>query len=168
MYPTLLPLMCTPQLSVVDWTDAPTGRFKWTRPFRRKTKSGFCACVITFQLASTCQHSQYPSHYLRTRCIQHHYRWCRTPRLPVVDWTDAPPADLYGLVRFAERRNLVSARVSSRFKRSLPTKFLVPAACNYSPSLDKWELSVSPYKEILRICVYISNCLHFFTMFWSL
>ena len=23
-------------------------RFKWTRPFRRKTKSGFCACVITF------------------------------------------------------------------------------------------------------------------------
>ena len=34
----------------------------------------------------------------------------RTPRLPVVDWTDAPPADLNGLVRFAERRNLVSAR----------------------------------------------------------
>ena len=28
-------------------------RCKWTRPFRRKTKSGFCACVITFQLAST-------------------------------------------------------------------------------------------------------------------
>ena len=42
----------------------------------------------------------------------------RTPRLPVVDWTDAP-ADLNGLVRFAERRNLVSARVPSHFKRSL-------------------------------------------------
>jgi hypothetical protein len=28
-------------------------RFKWTRPFRRKTKSGFCACANTFQLAST-------------------------------------------------------------------------------------------------------------------
>jgi len=28
-------------------------RFKWTRPFRRKTKYGFCACAITFQLAST-------------------------------------------------------------------------------------------------------------------
>jgi len=28
-------------------------RFKWTRQFRRKTKSGFCACSITFQLAST-------------------------------------------------------------------------------------------------------------------
>ena len=30
-----------------------------------------------------------------------------------------PPADLNGLVRFAERRNLVSARVPSYFKRSL-------------------------------------------------
>jgi len=27
-------------------------RFKWTRPFLRKTKSGFCACAIIFQLAS--------------------------------------------------------------------------------------------------------------------
>jgi len=26
--------------------------FKWTRPFRRKTKSGFCACAITFQTQS--------------------------------------------------------------------------------------------------------------------
>jgi hypothetical protein len=42
-----------------------------------------------------------------------------TPRLPVDDWTDAP-ADLNGLVRFAERPNLVSARVPSHFKRTLP------------------------------------------------
>jgi hypothetical protein len=28
-------------------------RFKWTLPFRRKTKSGFCACVIAFQTQST-------------------------------------------------------------------------------------------------------------------
>ena len=27
-------------------------RFKWTRPFRRKTKSGFCARTITFQTQS--------------------------------------------------------------------------------------------------------------------
>jgi hypothetical protein len=27
--------------------------FIWTRPFRRKTKSGFCACAITFQTQST-------------------------------------------------------------------------------------------------------------------
>jgi len=28
-------------------------QFKWIRPFRRRTKSGFCVCAITFQLAST-------------------------------------------------------------------------------------------------------------------
>jgi hypothetical protein len=28
-------------------------RFKWTRSFRWKTKSGFCACAITFQTHST-------------------------------------------------------------------------------------------------------------------
>ena len=39
----------------------------------------------------------------------------RTPRLPAVDRTDAP-ADLNGLVRLAERRNLVSAHVLSGFK----------------------------------------------------
>jgi hypothetical protein len=29
-------------------------RFKRTPPFRQKTKSGFCACAITFQMQSTC------------------------------------------------------------------------------------------------------------------
>jgi len=51
VYPALLPLMRTPRLPVVDWTDAPR-RFKWTRSFPRKTKSGFCACAITFQTQS--------------------------------------------------------------------------------------------------------------------
>jgi hypothetical protein len=45
----------------------------------------------------------------------------RTPLLPVVDLTDAP-ADLNGLVRFAERRNLVSARVPSHFNWPLQGK----------------------------------------------
>ena len=43
----------------------------------------------------------------------------RTPRLPVVDWTDAP-ADLNGFVRFAERRNKVSALMPSHFNWPLP------------------------------------------------
>ena len=42
----------------------------------------------------------------------------RTHRLPAADWTE-PHADLNGLVRFAERPNLVSARVPSRFERAL-------------------------------------------------
>ena len=79
--------------------------------------------------------SQYFSHYLGTWCIQHYNRWCRTLRLPVVDWTDAP-ADLNGLVRFAERRNLVSSRVPSHFIRSLERKWFTeniirPFICCY-------------------------------------
>jgi len=58
--------MRTPRLPVVDWTDAPS-RFKWTRLFRRKTKSGFWACAITFQ-------TQYTLRPSKARCIivQHH------------------------------------------------------------------------------------------------
>jgi ribosomal protein L33 len=62
--------------------------------------------------------SQYPSHYLGTRCIQHYYRWCAHLGCQY-DWIDAP-ADLNGLVRFAERRNLVSALVPSHFQLILP------------------------------------------------
>jgi hypothetical protein len=45
----------------------------------------------------------------------------RTPRLPVVDCNDTQ-ADLNGIVRFAERRNLVSARVPSHFNWPLTQK----------------------------------------------
>jgi hypothetical protein len=54
VYPALLPLMRTPRLPVVGWTDAPR-RFKWTHPFRRKTKSCFCACAITIEMQPTPQ-----------------------------------------------------------------------------------------------------------------
>ena len=42
----------------------------------------------------------------------------RTPRLPAVDWTDCP-ADLNGLVRLGERRNVVSARVPTGSARAV-------------------------------------------------
>ena len=48
----------------------------------------------------------------------------RTPRMPVVDRTDAT-ADLNGLVRFAERRNLVSARVPSYFNWPVPLELVL-------------------------------------------
>jgi hypothetical protein len=55
----------------------------------------------------------------------------RSPRLPVVDWTDTP-ADLNVFFRFAERRNLVSARVPSHFNRSLHI---------LTPFLDTWLIT---------------------------
>ena len=42
----------------------------------------------------------------------------RKSRLPAVDWTDAP-TDLNGLVRFGERRYLVSGRVPSCSARAI-------------------------------------------------
>ena len=47
----------------------------------------------------------------------------RTPRLPAVDWTDAP-TDLNGLVRFGERRNLVSVRVPSCSAWAIPAFYI--------------------------------------------
>jgi hypothetical protein len=59
VYPALLPLMTTTRLPVVDWTDT-LRRIKWTRPFRRKTKSGFCECAITFQTQLKRTHESRP------------------------------------------------------------------------------------------------------------
>ena len=36
--------------SLLNWRPH---RFKWARPFRGKTKSGFCACAITFRMSYT-------------------------------------------------------------------------------------------------------------------
>ena len=47
------------------------------------------------------------------QCYYNRFPPTRTPRKPVLDWTDTP-ADLNGLVRFAGRPDLVSARVPSR------------------------------------------------------
>ena len=49
VYPPSLPLTSAAS-SRLNWRPR---RFKWSRLFRRKTKSGFCTCAITFQLAST-------------------------------------------------------------------------------------------------------------------
>jgi len=73
--------------------------------------------------------SQYSSHYLGTWCIQHYYRWRAFGYQYATELI--PPADLNELVRFAERQNLVSARVPSHFKRSLPDRYQQAFQCLY-------------------------------------
>jgi hypothetical protein len=113
--------------------------------------------------------SQYPSHYLGTRCIQHYYRWRRTPRdaSSRLNWRPANRADLNGLVRFArktksgfcacvvtfkwtrsvsrERRNLVSAHVLSHLKglvqlRAKDEIWFLRMCCHISTGLYCWQL----------------------------
>ena len=43
-------------------------RFKWTPPFRRKTKSCFCACAIRFQTRSTARYVRNQISFLRAPC----------------------------------------------------------------------------------------------------
>jgi hypothetical protein len=70
----------------------------------------------------------------------------RTSRLPVIDRTDTA-VDLNGLLRFAERPSLVSARVSSHLKRSL-----VPGSLGvYPPS---FSLSTSTCLGIVYVSKY--------------
>jgi len=72
-------------------------KFKWTCQFRRKTKSGFCACAITFQLASMpakifeilwyrrikIVHRQSPFNAARSNFVSFQFRWPRIrPTLP--------------------------------------------------------------------------------------
>jgi len=71
----------------------------------------------------------------------------RTPRLPVVDWTDAP-ADLNGLVRFAERRNAVSVGM---VWTELGALLLVATRCWYCWC---WQSEVNgSSKSVLRLAV---------------
>jgi len=58
----------------------------------------------------------------------------RTPRLPVV----YAPADLYELVRFAERRNLVSALVPSHFNWPLRQNTLIASVVT-----PQWAITVT-------------------------
>ena len=80
-------------------------QFKLTRPFRQKTKSGFCACAITFQTQSTnvsgngaavifrVVHEAGNSKCLWKFCNYYQLTWCHIPRdsnffrTILVDWT---------------------------------------------------------------------------------
>jgi len=90
----------------------------------------------------------------------------RTPRLSVVDWTEAP-ADLNWLVRFAERRNLVSARVPSHFNWPLlPYRSFVTSYRSHLQG-SKSRLGLLDNHSTLRISRKSAN-LWFFLNYWHL
>ena len=138
VYPALLPLMHTPRLPVVDWTDAPAdlnglvrfterldlvsarvpSHFNWPllpvvdsswnvmaksdardRKWRGNCRMGWVAST----LHTTSEHgvSSITTADAHTSAASSRLNW--------------RPANLNGLVPCAERRNIVSARVSSRF-----------------------------------------------------
>jgi hypothetical protein len=88
-------------------------RFKWTRPFRRKTKSGFCACAITFQLASNTG-AEVSQHSLLTSVLDgNEWSTARPVRFTQGKETQYPLSRRLGgsqnrSPRFGEQENLLS------------------------------------------------------------
>jgi len=95
--------------------------------------------------------SQYPSHYLGTWCIQHYYRWCAHLGCAstLLNWRPPTPADLNGLVRFTERRNLVSARVPSHF--NCPLRVVTFRKWWKHCQLTLWRLAAPVIPPVWRI-----------------
>ena len=107
----------------------PSARFKWTGPFiiGKEVESSWNVMAHgdaregkwTGKLAIGVG-SQYSSHYLGTWCMQYYYRWCAHLGCQQSTELTPPPADLNGLVRFAEWRNLVSEHAPSHFDWPVP------------------------------------------------
>jgi hypothetical protein len=60
----------SPASSRLNWRPR---RFKWTRPFRGKTKSCFCACAITFQTQSNSRFPQVRERANKKNLLRHVY-----------------------------------------------------------------------------------------------
>jgi hypothetical protein len=73
-----------------------------------------------------------------------------------MNWLPPPPADLNGLVRFGERRNMVSACVPSRFKRTITYLRVVPYFWNVI--IDNGQRSfLSPAVTLHSACPYLKS-----------
>ena len=99
--------------------------------------------------------SRYPSHYLGTRCIQHHHRRCARLGPPAVNWTDAPHwADLNGLVRFARKTKSGFCACAITFR--LASTDILRVVILYQ--MIVWE-GVGPFKEcvggkLVSVCTF--------------
>jgi len=101
----------------------------------------------------TCEWSEYPIPFTLPRNMVYPTllpMMC-TSQLPVVDWTDAH-SDLNGLVRFAERRNLVSARITLHFNWPLPTATSNCSVVLYWPNCRD-KLYTLLFKGAIPLCI---------------
>ena len=146
VYPALLPLlplMSTLRLPVVHWTDAPHGRFKWTHPLRGKTKSGFCACAITFQTCSTtncCVITQKLAavRYLATEASRHAFDTMLKFCLKFAKaWQTFCTKALYELL----------SAFQAKFLNIYRTKQTFPAKCTWC-IITQWETTLTPTDDI--------------------
>jgi hypothetical protein len=108
-------------------------RFKWTRPFRRKTKFGFCACATTFQTQSTTGALFCPTDVIRhlTSDYRIQRRW---PGQPTRALSRKKSFVLYSYVGINSPR----ARISSNKMHCRQDKNTQNTPANYGESGGNW------------------------------
>ena len=84
-------------------------QFKWTRPFRRKTKSGFCGCAITFQTQSTTLLLEWGASSFGTDCSDTAGSLNMTARL----WRDATACELPRPWEFCRRGSVTIGKATA-------------------------------------------------------
>ena len=116
-------------------------RFKWTRPFRRKTKSGFCACAITFQTQSTNARNRSTrkktSTSIKLSTEKFHMDWPRMEIWPP-QWEagDKPPKPCYVMLCYVMLCYVMLCYVTLR---------------------DLFSLAQQPYSSLGRLTVEVSR-----------
>ena len=115
-------------------------RFKWTRPFRRKTKCGFCACAIRFRTSSTSvQLKQYlytPGQAQRVPGIQvprfYDNQHIKVVRLSAIWIGRLYPKEIFMVLisvrGWVETRAILRAEGLCKWKIPMPQSWIEPAA----------------------------------------
>jgi hypothetical protein len=139
-------------------------RFKWTRPFRRKTKSGFCASAITFQTQSTatapyasiqhrdkltfmyvcCYFALYSVHEIRT-CTYFCYICSYTKLLIFDKWKNG--VSLYYCIFIFARSITSPAQTRGWYMAFRTYKLKQDRQCTYNVTLKRLHATIPAVKE---------------------
>jgi hypothetical protein len=115
-------------------------RFKWTRPFHRKTKSGFCACAITFQRRSTAPTHSRPG--TRSRWVVSTTLWPPYPRehpVLIVEQAGWAPGPVWTAMKISPPPEFDTRTVEPVAIRR--TDWAIPAARIHKNGTRNWESS---------------------------
>ena len=133
--------------SRLDWR---LRRFKWTRPFRRKTNSGICACAITFQLASIKRWLRRLRVSLRSLHGNKSHTYCNN-RWPVTMETQSLPADTHRQTHSTQWQGQSSENVNKTFTRWFSTDlFLRLRHCHTVPELQCAVHNASSWQGVVE------------------
>ena len=168
-------------------TSAASSRLNWRPPadlnglvrFVRKTKSDFCVCAITFQLASTCllrcidaDSKASLCNVWIVKCAPYRYRYVWSPDLLDCSWNVMAHGDaLEGKWRGNWRMEWVASTLHTTSEHCVSSITTADAHTLAASSRLNWRLPVdlkdssfSPKDEIwfLRVCHHISNAVWHF------